>query len=578
MVKIFKYFRAREWLLLLFMAITVVGQVQFTLMLPDYMADIVAAIITPKTAVSEIWQTGGWMLLISFANMVCAIGSNFFSARLAAEFTNRLRQLLFEKIETFSLEEINGFSTASLITRSTNDIQQIAMMFSMGLRFLIMSPVMAVYAIIKILGKSWQLTLATAAGIVVLGIFVLMIFLLVMPKFKSIQGLVDKVNGVMRENLTGLRVVRAYNAEAYQERKFEKVNVDLTRTNLFVNRMTTLMDPVITLVMNGLNLAIMWLGAYLINGNLLSLPVMTSFSMYAMHVVMSFMFITMIFIMLPRAAVSAKRVCQVLETPVLIKDPEFPQKSDVKGEVSFENVAFRFRDAAGDVLSDISFQAHKGETVAFIGGTGSGKSSVINLIPRLYDVTGGSVKVDGVDVRDYDLKELRDKIGYVSQRAVLFSGTIASNIAFGREDLSEEKIKAAAAVAQAEEFIDSKEEKFDAPIAQGGANVSGGQKQRISIARAVAKSPEIYIFDDSFSALDYKTDFKLRSALKAYTGDATCLIVAQRIGTIIGADRIVVLDKGQVVGIGTHSQLLQTCEVYRQIAYSQLSKEELVNA
>ncbi len=578
MAKIFKYFRANEWILFFLMLVTVVGQVLCTLTLPDYMSEIVGDITSGAKSQSKIWKDGGIMALLAGVNAACALTSNLLSAKLSADFTAHLRQVVFEKVESFSMEEINRFSTASLITRSTNDIQQIANMFSMGFKFMLMCPLMAIYAVIKIIQKSRQLSLFAVGGILLLSVFIVLTFVFVMPKFKFIQRLVDRVNGVMRENLTGLRVVRAYNAEGYQEEKFERVNTELTKTSLYINRIMTFMDPLMQFIMNGLNLGVMWMGAYLINDGRLSIEVMTAFSMYAMHVIMSFMFLTVISVMFPRALVSARRVAEILESKNLIVDPKTPTVITEKGTVEFRNVCFKFHDAGENVLSDISFFARRGETVAIVGGTGSGKSCVVNLIPRFFDVTEGEVLVDGVNVKEHALSQLRAKIGYVSQKAILFSGSVRSNILLGGEGISEEKMTEAAEVAQATEFISAREGGFDSPIAQGGSNVSGGQKQRLSIARAVAKDPEIYIFDDSFSALDYKTDRALRTALKRYTDDATCIIVAQRIGTVIDADRILVLDEGRIVGNGTHGELMSSCEIYRQIAYSQLSKEELENA
>jgi len=578
MTKIFKLFRLHEWILFSLMLIAVIGQVACTLTLPDYMSDIVADITGASKSASRIWRDGLIMVGIAGLNALCAMISNLLSAKLSADFTAHLREIVFKKVESFSMEEINRFSTASLITRSTNDIQQIANVFSMGFKFLLMCPLMATYAIIKIIGRSHELSLVTAGGVLLLAIFIAVAFVLVMPKFKFIQRLVDKTNGVMRENLIGLRVIRAYNAEQYQEKKFEKINNELTSTSLFINRIMTLMDPLMMFIQNGLNLTIMWFGAYLINKNALSLPVMTAFSMYATHVIMSFMFITVVSVMFPRAIVSAKRVSEILDSKNLILDPEDPKQASTKGCVEFKNVSFKFHDGSSNVLSNISFSASKGETVAIVGGTGSGKSALINLIPRFYDVTEGEVLVDGVNVKDYRQADLRDKIGYVSQKAIMFSGTIRSNVTFGSDDISEAEIKKATEIAQASEFISQRQEGLDAHTAQGGANLSGGQKQRLSIARAIAKNPEIYIFDDSFSALDYKTDKLLRKALKNYTTEATSIIVAQRIGTVVGADKILVLDEGRLVGMGTHSELLKSCEVYRQIAYSQLSKEELENA
>lgn len=583
MLKLFKYLKARDWIRLAFVVIFTVFNVWLLLTLPEYVQKIVDLVTKPSNVelygdklINEVLKAGGIMLLVSVANGACAIIINVFCAKIGADFARVLREQVYAQVMGFSLEELSRFSTAGLITRTTNDIQQICMTLMMGLRMVIMCPIMAVWAVIKVLGESNQLSLATAVAVIILLVAIVGLFILVMPKFKRMQKLVDKVNGVTRENLTGLRVVRAYNAEAYQEEKFEKVNDELTKTYLFVNRSMCLLDPVMNLVMNGLSLVIVWWGSYLINGNALQLGQMTSFTMYAMHVVMSFMMITMVFIMFPRASVSAKRVAQVLDIERSIVDGAGVETDESKrGTVEFSNVCFKYPEAEENVLSDISFTAKKGETVAFIGGTGSGKSTVIKLIPRFYDATEGEVLVDGVNVKEYGLRELRDKLGYVPQKAVLFSGTIAENLIYGDTVATEEEMRSAAAVAKADEFIEQKEDKYESKIAQGGTNVSGGQKQRLSIARAVVRKPEIFIFDDSFSALDYKTDKEVRANLKEKTADATCLIVAQRIGTIMYADKIIVLDDGRIVGEGKHEELLKTCSVYREIAQSQLSQEEL---
>jgi len=556
---------------------TIIGQVSCTLTLPDYMSDIVADITGGTNSTRTVWKDGAMMILIAGLNAVFAMASNLLTAKLSADFTAHLREIVFKKVESFSMEEINRFSTASLITRSTNDIQQIAIVFAMGFKFLFMCPIMAIYAIVKIIGKSQELSLVTAGGVGLLALFFVLAFVLVIPKFKFIQRLIDKTNGIMRENLIGLRVIRAYNAESFQEEKFEKVNDEFTKTSIFVNRIFTLMDPLMQFIMHGINLTVMWLGAYLINVGTMSLPIMTAFSMYVTHVVMSFMLLTVTMVMFPRAIVSAKRISEILESKNLILDPDTPKKCTKRGQVEFKNVSFKFHDGAQNVLNNISFVASEGETVAIVGGTGSGKSALINLIPRFYDVSEGEVLVNGINVKDFEQANLRKIIGYVSQKATLFSGTIRHNVRLGNSIITDEQIEKATSIAQATDFILERKEGFDAPIAQGGANVSGGQRQRISIARAIAKNPEIYIFDDSFSALDYKTDKALRSELKKHTKNATSIIVAQRIGTIIDADKILVLDEGKLVGMGTHKQLLKTCEIYKQIAYSQLSKEELEN-
>ena len=519
------------------------------------------------------------------ASFICSAIVGFFAAQIAANLSKRLRRELFEKVESFSMEEIGGFSTDSLITRSTNDITQIQMIVAMGLQMIVKAPIMAVMAIIKIQNKgTWQWSMLTACAVIILIATILFIMIYALPKFKRIQGLTDNLNRVTRENLTGLRVVRAYNAEGYQEEKFEKANEELTGTNLKAQRAMQVMSPMMSLVMNGITLGIYWIGAYLIDAAdmLDKLPLfsnMVVFSSYAMQVIMAFMMLTMIFVMLPRASVSAKRINEVLETkPSILDGTSDGSETGLCGEVEFRNVSFKYPDADEYVLHNISFTAHKGETVAFIGATGSGKSTIVNLVARFYDATEGEVLVDGVNVKDYKLSELYNKLGYVPQKAVLFSGTVASNVAFGdngKAPANEEQIAAAVKTAQSTDFVENLEDTYNGAVAQGGANFSGGQKQRLSIARAICRKPEIYIFDDSFSALDYKTDRTLRSALRKETSGVTSLIVAQRIGTIKDADRIIVIDDGRAVGIGTHDELLASCDVYREIALSQLSKEEL---
>lgn len=584
MIKIFKYLKSREWMLILASLIFIVAQVWLDLRLPDYMSEITKLTQTPESAMQDIWLAGGKMLLCALGSLVSSVTVGFFAAQIAARFSKRLRGLVFNKVEDFSMEEINRFSTASLITRSTNDIQQIQMLVSMGLQVIIKAPILAVWAIIKISGKSWQWTGATGVAVAFLMVMIAIIVSLTMPKFKKIQTLTDNLNRVTRENLTGLRVVRAYNAEAYQEDKFENANTELTKTNLFTNRTMTMMMPLMSLVMNGLSLSIYWIGAYLIDGaamqdKLTIFSDMVVFSAYAMQVVMAFTMMTMIFIMLPRASVSAKRVLEVLQTKPSIKDGTVQQGAAGKeGEIEFRDVSFRYPDAADYVIEHISFTARKGETVAFIGATGSGKSTIVKLLPRFYDATEGQVLVDGIDVKEYSQEALHNKLGYVPQKAVLFSGTVRSNVAYGSTGAAlpgDVQVEKALDIAQSRDFVEKMDGKLDGAISQGGLNVSGGQKQRLSIARAVCRKPEIYIFDDSFSALDYKTDRVLRTALKEETAGVTSVIVAQRIGTIKNADQIIVLDDGKMVGKGTHAQLLQNCEVYREIAYSQLSKEEL---
>ena len=584
MLKIFKYFEKKDWIVVAICLVLVAGQVGLDLTLPDYMSEITRLVQTEGSKMSEIFLAGGKMLLCALGSLVLAILVGFFAARLAAVFSKRLRHAMFSKVESFSMEEINNFSTDSLITRSTNDITQVQMLIAMGLQVMIKAPIMAVWAVTKIAGKSWQWTATTAAAVMFLVILILIVTLFAMPRFKRIQKLTDNLNREVRENLTGIRVVRAYNAESYQEKKFDKANAALMNNNLVAFRVMAIMNPGMSIIMNGLTLAIYWIGAYLINAAQMMDRVqifsdMVVFSSYAMQVVMAFMMLMMIFIMLPRASVSAKRINEVLDTKATIKDGSKTEgKAGQEGEIEFRNVSFRYPDAADYVLKNISFKAHKGETVAFIGATGSGKSTLINLIPRFYDATEGEVFVDGVNVKEYSLEALHNRLGVVPQRAVMFSGTVESNVAFGdngREGFTIEDVKKAVAIAQGTEFVEKMENQYKGSIAQGGTNVSGGQRQRLAIARAVCRKPEIYIFDDSFSALDYKTDRVLREALRKETKDTTSLIVAQRIGTIKNADRIIVLEDGEAVGIGTHEELMKNCEVYQQIALSQLSKEEL---
>ena len=585
MLRIFKNFRKQEVVLALFSVVFVVAQVWLELKLPDYMREITSLITTQDSAMHDILIAGGKMLLCAFGSLLVTILVAVCASRIASNFSAIVRGKLFNKVQSFSMEEIGRFSTASLITRSTNDVTQVQMLIVMGLSIMLRAPIMAVMAILKIVDKSWQWTLSTGIAVVVLLIVVVICVSLCMPKFKRLQSLTDDINQVTRENLTGLNVVRAYNAEGYQEEKFEKVNKDLTDTHWFTSKAMAFMMPTIMLIMNGLSLAIYWIGAILINDaqDLLRkfslFSDMVVFSSYAMQVVMSFMMLVMIFIMLPRASVAAKRILEVLDTEPSIEDgmrDTFPVMKD--GEVEFKDVGFKYPDAEEYVLEHISFSAKKGETIAFIGATGCGKSTAINLIPRFYDVTEGEVLVDGVNVKEYTQEALHNKIGYVSQKAILFSGTIAENVAYGengKAPATQDDIARAVSVAQASEFIEKKNQGFGGYVAQGGSNFSGGQKQRLSIARAIARQPEILIFDDSFSALDYKTDRILREALHKECKDATKIIVAQRIGTIRDADKIIVLDDGQIAGMGSHDELMKNCEVYQEIAYSQLSKEEL---
>ncbi|SHH58744.1 ATP-binding cassette, subfamily B [Sporobacter termitidis DSM 10068] len=601
MIKILKHLKLTEWLLILVCVGFLFAQTWLDLKLPDYMTDITRYVETPDSTMSQIWETGGKMLLCTLGSAVTSVIVGYFAARIAAGFSKRLRSKLFHRVEDFSMEEINGFSTASLITRSTNDITQIQMFIAMGLQIIIKAPILAVWAVAKISTKSWEWTALTGGAVAVLLVMIAAIMIYALPKFRKIQWLTDNLNRVTRENLTGIRVVRAYNAEKYEQAKFEVANSDITNNMLSVTRAMTVFNPGMTLVMSGITLGIYWIGAYLIDAaagmdKIATFSNMVAFSGYAMQVIMAFMMLTITFIMAPRVQVSAKRINEVLDTKPRILDGKSTQSpADVAGEIEFRNVSFKYPDAEEYVLHDISFKARKGETVAFIGSTGSGKSTLINLVPRFYDVSEGQVLIDDVDVREYTQEALHNKIGYVPQRAVLFTGTVSSNIDFGdngqelviegksagevteedRKAAREAEIRRAVEIAQGAEFVEQMEDKYEAHISQGGTNVSGGQKQRLAIARAIYRKPEIYIFDDSFSALDYKTDRILRSALRKETSGVTSLIVAQRIGTIRDADRIIVLDEGNMVGMGTHDELMKNCEVYQQIAYSQLSKEEL---
>ncbi|WP_042203184.1 ABC transporter ATP-binding protein [Paenibacillus camerounensis] len=582
MIKLLKNLEAKEWGLFIVSVLFIVTQVWLDLELPDYMSDITRLIQTPGSEMSEIMATGGWMLLCALGSLATSIIVAGIAAKIAANFSARLRSKLFNKVQSFSMEEINSFSTASLITRSTNDITQVQMLIVIGLQLLIKAPLLAVWAILKITGKSWEWSLATGTAVGVLIVIVGICVVLVLPKFQKLQVLTDNLNRVARENLTGLRVIRAYNAEKYQEDKFGEANNELTRTNLFANNVLSAMMPSITLIMSGLSLAIYWIGAVMIQnagpGAKMGLfSDMIVFSSYAMQVVMAFMMLIIIFILMPRAHVSAKRINEVLDTRPSLTDGQLTSSpSRHAGEVEFRNVSFKYPDAEDYVLKDISFTAAKGETVAFIGSTGCGKSTVVNLIPRFFDATSGEVLVGGINVNQYEQSALRNKMGYVSQKAVLFGGTVTSNIAFGDNgrDLNSDVVDAVY-TSQAADFVEKMDGSYDAHIAQGGTNLSGGQKQRLSIARAIARRPEILIFDDSFSALDYKTDRKLRSELKKESSGTTMLIVAQRIGTIKDADKIIVLEAGQIAGMGTHDELMESCSIYQEIAYSQLSKEEL---
>ena len=584
MLKLLKKLTLKDWVLAAAAFVFIIVQVWLSLTMPDYMSEITRLVQTQGSSMNDILIAGGKMLLCALGSLLSAVCTSICASRISSNFSANLRRQVFYKVQSFSMEEIGNFSTASLITRSTNDITQVQMLIVMGLEVLLKAPIMAIWALCKISTKNWQWTAATGAAVVTLLCFVAVCVSVALPKFKKLQTLTDNLNRVTRENLTGLNVIRAYNAEGYQQKKFDTANAELTKTQLFANRTMGVMMPGIQMVMNGLTLAIYWIGAYLISNaqmfdKLTIFSDMIVFTQYAMQVVMSFMMIVMIFVLLPRASVSAKRINEVLDMPLSIQDGAVEHTPAEKaGEIEFRHVSFRYPDAEKDVIEDISFTAHKGETVAFIGATGCGKSTVINMIPRFYDATKGEVLVDGVNVKEYSQKALRRKIGYVSQKAVLFSGSIKSNIAYGDNGtagFTDEDVKTALETAQAKEFVDKTSGGIDAYVAQGGSNFSGGQKQRLSIARAICRHPEILIFDDSFSALDYKTDRVLRDTLNKTCGDATRLIVAQRIGTIRDADKIIVLEDGRIAGMGRHKQLMESCEVYRQIAYSQLSKEEL---
>lgn len=584
MVKLLKKLTWKDFILAAVAFVFIIVQVWLSLTMPDYMSEITKLVQTKGSKMNDILIAGGKMLACALGSLLAAVCTSICASKISSNFSANLRGQVFHKVQSFSMEEIGNFSTASLITRSTNDITQVQMLIVMGLEVLLKAPIMAVWALCKISTKNWQWTASTGVAVVVLLSFVCVCVAVAFPKFKKLQSLTDNLNRVTRENLTGLNVVRAYNAEGYQQKKFNDANDELTKTQLFANRTMGTMMPGIQMVMNGLMLAIYWIGAYLISNaqmfdKLTIFSDMIVFTQYAMQVVMSFMMLVMIFVLLPRASVSAKRINEVLDMPLSIKDGTKENGIDgKKGEVEFRNVSFCYPDAEKDVIEDISFTAHKGETIAFIGSTGCGKSTVINMIPRFYDATKGEVLVDGVNVKEYTQKALRNKIGYVSQKAVLFTGSIKSNVAYGdngTKGFTDDVVKQAIETAQAKEFVDKTEGGVDAFVAQGGSNFSGGQKQRLSIARAICRHPEILIFDDSFSALDYKTDRVLRDTLRKTCADATRFIVAQRIGTIRDADKIIVLDDGKIAGMGKHNELMETCEVYRQIAYSQLSKEEL---
>ena len=589
MLRILKHLRWKEWLLVAACVVLIVGQVQLDLALPDYMSEITRLVQTEGSQMSDILLAGGKMLLCALGSMLLTVCTTFFTAQIASRFSARLRGEMYRKVVGFSNEEINRFSTASLITRTTNDISQLQMFFSFGMQSLIKAPIMAFIAVGKISTKSWEWSLLTGGVIAFVCVLLVFIMLYAVPRMKKMQTLTDNLNRITRENLTGLQVVRAYNAENYQEGKFAKANEEMTRNSQQANIAMSVMNPGMNLAMNGLTLGIYWIGAALISAIAVTSPAammeriglfsdMVVFMQYAMQVIMAFLMLVMIFVMLPRVTVSAGRVNEVLDTKARIVDGKETQgKPGMKGEIEFRDVSFRYPDADGDTIHHISFTAHHGQTVALIGATGCGKSSIINLIPRLYDATSGQVLVDGVDVRAYTQDALRSKIGFVLQKAFLFSGTVSSNVGYGEDNASGAAIRKAVSIAQAAEFVESPEVGYSGTVAQGGSNFSGGQKQRLSIARAVARDPEILVFDDSFSALDYKTDHALRQALREQTSGTTNIIVAQRIGTIRDADCILVIEDGAIVGKGTHRELMESCKVYQEIAYSQLSKEELAS-
>ena len=586
MFKLFKEFKAKEYFWMLIVLILVCIQVYFDLKLPDYMSEITQLVETEGSEIADVLENGIYMVGCAFASLISSICVGYIASNLSATLSLRVRKSLFDKVERLNLQELNHFSTGSLITRSTNDITQIQMFVAMGLQMMIKAPITAVWAVTKILGKSWQWSAATSVAVLILLCTVFLIMTFVLPKFKITQKLTDQINRITRENLIGIRVVRAFNAEDYQEAKFDQVNEELTNTQLFTQKCLALLSPVMYLVMYFLSLFIYFMGAYLIEDALMVDKLslfgdMIVFSSYAMQVIMAFLMLAMIFMIWPRAEVSAGRINEVLDTELSIHQGSHSFDTEEKGTIEFKDVTFKYPGAETAVLNHLSFKVDQGQTIAFIGSTGSGKSTLINLIPRFYDVSSGEILVDGINVKDYTQEALQNKIGYISQKAVLFEGNIYSNIAYGKKEEGEyslEQVKKAIRIAQSESFVLEKEGQYEATVAQRGSNFSGGQKQRLSIARAIAKNPEIMIFDDSFSALDYQTDANLRKALKEEMTGTTVLIVAQRIGTILHADQIVVLDQGECVGIGTHQELMENCQVYQEIAYSQLSKEELENA
>lgn len=586
MKSIIKHFTRRDWIAVAGVVVLVGLSVWLELLMPDYMRDITELIVLPGSEISDILLAGGKMLLCALASLLVTVLVTVITGFLTSNYSFNVRAKLYDAVESFSMAEINRFSTASLITRSTNDITQVQTILVFGLMAIVRAPLMAILAVTKIADKSAEWTFSAGVAVVLVIIVLMIAFLFAHPRFKKIQALTDNINRITRENLTGLRVIRAYNAEDYQKEKFEAANDEITKNNMTAHRIMAIMMPSMMLIMNGLSLIVYWIGAYLIEGAPLEGKAelfldMTVFSQYALQVIMAFMLLNMIFIMAPRSLVAAKRINEVIDTKSSVTDGDFDDETEQKGEIEFRNVSFRYPDAAEDVLSGISFTAKQGETVAIIGSTGCGKSTLINLIPRFYDATGGEILVDGVNVREYTLEALHNKIGYVPQRAVLFSGDINTNVAYGdngSDTYTQADVERAVRIAQAKEIVENYPEGYEHFVAQGGTNMSGGQKQRICIARAVCRKPEILIFDDSFSALDYRTDRSLRNSLKKETAGTTNVIVAQRIGTIKDADKIIVLDEGRIAGIGKHRELLENCRVYKEIALSQLSEEELKNA
>lgn len=582
MLRLIKEFRKKDFIMIFICVLLILFQVWLDLKLPDYMTEITRLVQTEGTKISEVLKQGSYMLSCALGSLISAFLVGYLVSYVSATFSKRTRKTLFEKVQSFSMERMKHFRTSSLITRTTNDITNIQMFIAMGLQMLIKAPITAVWAIFKIFGKGWQWSLATLTAVVILLIIIVILMVTVLPRFKIVQKLIDRINGVTRENLNGIRVIRAFNSEKYQENKFERVNNDLTKTQTFNQKVMSVMSPSMYLIMNFLTLSIYVIGMSLINGagmfdRLTIFSNMVVFSSYAMQVLMSFLMLAMIFIMYPRASVSASRITEVLNVDEPIKDGNFLGDTKTYGEIEFKNVSFKYPDANEYVLKNISFKAKKGDTLAIIGSTGSGKSTIVNLIMRFYDVTEGEILIDGVNVKDYKLEALHEKLGYIPQRAIMFDGSVNYNIGYGKNKVSKKAISDAAVIAQANDFILKMPNKYESNVAAGGTNISGGQKQRIAIARAIAKNPEIFVFDDSFSALDYKTDYELRKELKKNLKEATSIIVAQRVGTIINADNIVVLDKGKVVGIGNHKELLKKCKVYKEIALSQLSRKELEN-